>query len=352
MNARTKCLVTGGAGFIGSHLTGLLLRKGARVVVVDDFSSGSPANLAGYAEYAQKGLLQCVKADILDYDPVARLTEGTDYVYHLACRNVRLSLAQPTSVHEVNATGTLNMLKAAVSAGVKRFLYCSSSEVNGTANIVPMPEEYHFKPETIYGASKLAGEYYTNVFYKAGWLDTVIVRPHNNYGPREHYKGYLGEVIPRFILRALAGLPPQIYGDGKQTRDFTYVTETVDFIYKSMLAPQCSGMTLNICHGEEVSIGRIAELVAELTHCAAKPQYLSGRPSDVLRLFGDPTLLRNTLGSSPQIDIRSGLKLTIDWFRAAVPVTSEILASMDEKCWEKIPAEDWLTHKNHSGGRI
>lgn len=342
MGAQPRCMVTGGAGFIGSHLTGLLLRQGAHVIVVDDFSSGSPANLADYADYADQGLLQCVEADILDYGRMAQLIVGVDYFYHLACRNVRLSLAQPTIVHEVNATGTLNVLKAAAAAKVKRFLYCSSSEVNGTADIVPMPEEYHFKPETIYGASKLTGEYYTNVFYKSSWLDTVIVRPHNNYGPKEHYEGFLGEVIPRFILRSLAGLPPQIYGDGKQTRDFTYVTETVEFMFKSMMAPQCSGMTINICHGEEVSVSHIAELVAELTHSTVKPEYLPGRPSDVLRLFGDPTLLRNTLGGAPQIDIRSGLKMTIDWFRNAVEITDDVLASMDERCWEKLPGEAWL----------
>lgn len=342
MKEQARCLVTGGAGFIGSHLTGLLLRQGAQVVVVDDFSSGDMANLADYRKYADEGMLHCVKADIRDYAHMARLVEGTDYVYHLACRNVRLSLAQPTIVHEVNATGTYNMLKASAKARVRRFLYCSSSEVNGTADMVPMPEEYHFKPETIYGASKLAGEYYTNVFYKSGWLDTVIVRPHNNYGPRAHYQGHMGEVIPRFILRALAGLPPQIYGDGAQTRDFTYVTETVEFMDKCMLAPHCSGMTLNICHGEEVSISRIAELVTELTQSAVQPQYLPGRPSDVLRLFGDPALLRATLGSSPQIDIRTGLKKTVDWYRATVPITAEVLASMDEKCWEQLPAEEWL----------
>ncbi len=335
-------VVTGGAGFIGSHLVGNLLNKDCNVLVIDDYSSGNLENLSDYNDYVSNGQLRIVEADILNLAKMIELCQGADFVYHLACRNVRLSLCQPTLVHDVNATGTLNMLKAAAKAKVKRFLYCSSSEVNGTADIVPMPEEYHFKPETIYGASKLTGEYYTDVFYRSGWLETSIVRPHNNYGPREHYKSYLGEVIPRFIIRALYGLPPQIYGDGKQTRDFTYVTETVDFITSIMHEPKCAGMTLNLCHGEEVSISQIATLVSELTQFSGGPEYLPGRPADVLRLFGDNTLLQQTLGRTPKINIREGLALTVDWFRKHVPPTQEIINSMDAKCWENLATEDWL----------
>jgi UDP-glucose 4-epimerase len=269
------------------------------------------------------------------------LEDGGD-VYHLACRNVRLSLRQPTIVHDVNATGTLNLLKAATRAGARRFLYCSSSEVNGTADVVPMPEDYHFRPETIYGASKLTGEYYTEVFRRAGWLQTVIVRPHNNYGPREHYWGVKGEVIPRFILWALAGRAPVVYGDGAQTRDFTYVTETADFLARIMASEACAGMTLNLCRGEEVSILQIARMVAELTGLDAEPEFAPGRPSDVLRLFGDNTRLRETLGDAPSISIREGLGRTADWFRDNVELTDELFASMQPRNWEQCEPEPWL----------
>jgi UDP-glucose 4-epimerase len=269
------------------------------------------------------------------------LFKGAHYVFHLATRNVRLSIRQPTIVHEVNTTGTLNVLKAATAARIKRFLYCSSSEVNGTADDVPMVEDYHYRPETIYGASKLAGEYYTQVFQRADWLSTVIARPHNTYGPREHYSGNQGEVIPRFILWALAGQPLVIYGDGTQTRDFTYVAETADCLVKLMEHDGAVGHTFNICRGEEVSIREIATIIAELTGLQAPLKYLIQRPHDVLRLYGDVTKLRRMLGVAPQISIYQGLALTIEWFRRHVPITNEVLASLQDENWTQVVAEPW-----------
>ncbi len=332
-------VVTGGAGFIGSHLVEALLAQGRDVVVVDDFSSGKMENLS---QHAGNPCLRVVRADILDGDALTGIIQGAGHVYHLACRNVRLSLRQPTVVHEVNATGTLNVLKAAAAAKVQRFLYCSSSEVCGTADVVPMPEDYHFKPETIYGASKLTGEYYTSVFQRSGWLKTVIVRPHNNYGPREHYKGFLGEVIPRFILRGLAGQPLSIYGDGLQTRDFTYVEETARLLIRTMESPATAGRTLNLCRGEEVSILQVARIVSSLVGLTVEPVHLPGRPSDVLRLFGDPSRMRSVLGESPQISIEDGLARTVAWFRDNVPVTQEILDSMEPRSWDSLEPEAWL----------
>lgn len=336
---RALAVVTGGAGFIGSHLVDALLRAGDRVLVIDDFSSGERANLAHHAD---DGDLRVVEADIRDEAACRELVQGADFVFHLACRNVRLSLKRPTEVHEVNATGTLNMLKAAAGARVRRFLYVSSSEVNGTADVIPMPEDYHFKPETIYGASKLTGEYYTQVFQRAGWLETVIARPHNNYGPREHYKGVKGEVIPRFILWALAGKPPVIFGDGLQTRDFTYVTETAGCLVRLMEHPGAAGGTFNVCRGQEVSIREIAKLVIALSGRDLEPEFVPGRPNDVLRLFGDPTRLKNLLGDAPSVSIREGLRQTLDWFAREVPVNAETLASMAPMNWGQSEPEPWL----------
>jgi len=336
----SKVIVTGGAGFIGSHLVDLLLSRNNEVIVIDDFSSGSPKNLEQHADNKK---LHIEEVSILDESAMYQLHKGIKYVFHLATRSVRLSLRQPTCVHEVNVTGTLNVLKAASAAGVDRFLYTSSSEVNGTADIVPMPEDYIFRPETIYGASKLAGEYYTQVFERSGWLSTVIVRPHNNYGPREHFEGIKGEVIPRFILWALSGNPLLIYGDGLQTRDFTYVTETTDLMLMLIENTKSVGETYNLCRGQEVSIKELAEIISGLSGIESPLHFLPGRPSDVLRLYGDNTKLKNILGMTPQIGIREGLKLTLNWFRENIAINDDIIQSLRAENWDEVSCESWLS---------
>lgn len=332
-------IVTGGAGFIGSHLVDQLISMGNKVTIVDDFSTGSYENLVDHKNNSQ---LNVEEADIRDEQRMLSLFKGVDFVFHLACRNIRLSLRQPTLVHDVNITGTLSVLKAAAGARVKLFLYCSSSEVNGTAGVVPMPEDYLFRPETIYGASKLAGEYYTQVFQRSGWLSTIIARPHNNYGPRGHYSGDKGEVIPRFILWALLGKPLLIYGDGKQTRDFTYVTETAHCLIKLLECDAAVGGVFNICRGEEVSILEIARIISEFTGLDSPPIHIKGRPSDVLRLFGDPTKLRTALGFAPNISIRDGLRESIDWFRNNVTLNDKLAASLQSENWEDVEPEQWM----------
>lgn len=335
-----RVAVTGGAGFIGSHLVDALLDRDNKVVVVDDFSSGSRRNLIGRKDDPR---LSVIEADVTDALAMDLCLKGTDCVFHLATRNVRISLKMPTMVHDVNTTGTLNVLKAAARAGVQRFLYCSSSEVNGTADIVPMAEDYTYRPETIYGASKLAGEYYAQVFHRSGWLPTVIARPHNNYGPREHYEGFKGEVIPRFILQALAGKPPTIYGDGSQTRDFTYVTETVDFLIRLLETDHALGETYNVCRGEEVSIQDIATTIGTLTGLVVPAVFLPSRPADVLRLCGDNRKLKSLLNDSPSISIEDGLARTIAWFREYVFLSAATLESLQGENWSQTPPEVWLS---------
>jgi UDP-glucose 4-epimerase len=338
--AGARALVTGGAGFIGSHLVDRLLQLGADVVVADDFSTGSEGNLA---HHRGNGRLHVERADVCDAAAMMRLAAGATYVFHMATRSVRLSLKQPTLVHEVNATGTLNVLKAAAAAKARRLVYCSSSEVYGTAGVVPQPEEYDFRPETIYGASKLTGEYYTQVFQRAGWLETVIARPHNNYGPREHYRGIAGEVIPRFILWSTAGIAPVIYGDGKQTRDFTYVTETADIIATLALHEVAAGETFNVCRGEEVSVLELADKICRTTNPAVSPRFMPDRPSDVLRLWGDASKLERIVGRKPNLSIDEGLARTVAWFRENVPVTDEVLASLAPQNWQEREAEPWMS---------
>ena len=336
----TRTLVTGGAGFIGSHLVERLLDLSAQVVLVDDFSTCGRTNLA---HLEGRPGLTVLEADVRDMDAMRKATSGIELVLHLATRNVRLSLHRPTEVHEVNVTGTYNLLKASAEAKVKRFLYCSSSEVNGTARELPLREDYHFEPETIYGSSKLAGEYYSQVFHRSGWLETVVARPHNTYGPREHYQGHNGEVIPRFILLALAGQAPTVFGDGNQTRDFTYVTETADDLIQMALHKDTAGGVYNLCRGEEVSILEIANHIAQLTGLNELPRHLPGRPHDVLRLWGDPSRLRNVLGASPEIGIAEGLRRTVDWFRENVPLNDQVLASLGAENWAAVERESWMS---------
>jgi len=334
-----KVVVTGGAGFIGSHVSDALLERGAEVVVVDDLSTCGQdkiAHLDGASNFS------LIIADVRDEEAMKDALIGADIVMHLATRNVRLSLSRPTEVHEVNVIGTYNVLKASKRNAVSRFLYCSSSEVNGTAKEVPLKEDYHFEPETIYGASKLAGEYYTSVFQRSGWLDTVIARPHNSYGPREHANSHHGEVIPRFILQALLGKPMTIYGDGSQTRDFTYVTETAYYLIELATHDETVGGVFNVCRGQETKILDIAESICRLTGLNQAPVLLPARPSDVLRLWGDATHLKKTLGSNPSISIEDGLERTVNWFREHADEHDETIVDSYDAMKQGMPKEDWL----------
>lgn len=333
-------VVTGGCGFIGSHLVDRLLESDNQVLVIDDFSTGSERNLAHHSHNPK---LFIEKADVINEKEIIKLIRGFHFVFHLAARNVRLSLRQPSQVHEINATGTLNVLKACAAAGVERFLYCSSSEVNGSAGFVPMVEDYIFRPETIYGASKLAGEYYTLVFHRSGWLKATIARPHNNYGPREHFDGIKGEVIPIFILLALAGKAMVIYGDGCQTRDFTYVIETADYMVRLLEHDGALGNVFNICRGEEVSINTLSQLILEMTEATVSAIHVTARPSDVLRLYGDPTRLGNLLGSPPKVSIQEGLRFTINWFRDNISISDRVLEGLRPYNWSDLDEEPWLS---------
>ena len=242
-----KILVTGGAGFIGSHLVDELVKEN-KVRVIDNFSIGSEKNL----EQAKKSRnLKIIKGDITDLPTVKKAISDIDIVFHLAALGVRESINDPFSVHQVNALGTLNLLLEARKNNIERFIYVSSSEVYGTANYVPMDENHPLNPETIYGASKLAGEMYAFSYFRTYRFPSVVIRPFNTYGLRSHFEGPYGEVIPRFVIRALNNLPPIVFGDGKQTRDFTYVTDTVDGIVSASQNDKLVGEVVNIAYGKE-----------------------------------------------------------------------------------------------------
>ncbi|MEX2286349.1 MAG: NAD-dependent epimerase/dehydratase family protein [Planctomycetaceae bacterium] len=291
LNGRS-ILVTGGAGFIGSHLVDALHPH--RVRVLDDFSTGQRRNLAHHAD---QGRVELVEGDIRDNGLIRQLLRGVSVVFHLACRGVRHSIGYPQENHEVNAAGTLNLLQAARDARVERFVHVSSSEVYGTARYVPMDEGHPCFPETVYGAAKLAGEAYARAYCQTYRLPTVIVRPFNNFGPRSHFEGDSGEVIPRFAVWALNGRQPVIFGDGTQTRDFIYVADTVYWLCRIAECDQLVGQTVNLGSGKETSVNELASAVGQAAGLGyLAPRYLPPRPGDVQRHLAGVEHAKTTLG--------------------------------------------------------
>jgi len=277
-----RVLVTGGAGFIGSHLVDLLVAKGLRVTVLDNFRNGRRENLA---EAGRTGRLRVIEGDITDA-PTCRtvMAGGVDSVFHLACLGVRHSLHDPLENHHVNALGSLQVLTAARQAGVGRFIYVSTSEVYGAATAFPLTEAVATWPTTVYGASKLAGEHYAAAFGTCYGMPVVRVRPFNNYGPRAHFEGDSGEVIPRFILRALAGEAPVIFGDGSHTRDFLYVKDCAEALVGIAACDALVGDVVNLGYGEEVRDP--AQIAPALRRARESIQKL--RRSAVVNIWVDP----------------------------------------------------------------
>ena len=333
--AGTHVLVTGGAGFIGSELVRQLAASGARVSVVDNLTNGRRENLATLPA----SLVQLHVADIRDQSALRHLLASVDLVFHLACLGVRHSIHSPLENHEVNTRGTLELLLAARAAGVRRFVHVSSSEVYGNALRTPMAEDHPTFPMTVYGASKLAGEGYARAFHRTYGQPTVIVRPFNTYGPRCHHEGDSGEVIPKFLLRCLAGRPMVVFGDGRQTRDFTFVSDTARGIIAAGLCDAAIGRTVNLGSGRETSLN---ELTAEITRLAHRPgapvEYDSPRPGDVARLCADTQQARDLLGFRPQVDLHAGLAHLLAWYQSLGQPWEDLLEQETVRNWESTTA--------------
>lgn len=331
-----RCLVTGGAGFIGSHLVDRLVAENRAVTVLDDMSTGKRANLS---EALSRGDVRIVQGSILDRQAIEAAAEGCDLVFHLAVQCVRRSLSRPLENHGVNVTGTMNVLEVARRRRVRRLIYCSSSEVYGNAGYGDLNETTTVcEPATVYGAAKLAGEHYAKAYWQTYGLPTIVIRPFNSYGPREHATGELAEVIPRFVIRVLNGLPPVIFGTGENGRDFTYVTETARGIALAASCDTLIGRVVNIAYGEMVTVQRLAESITRLCGRAdISPLFIEPRPGDIGALRADTRLARETLAFVAEVDLHQGLSRYIDWFRTNHPDPAN-LQEDDIRNW-RLPAD-------------
>ena len=329
-----RCLVTGGAGFIGSHLVDELIRKGCKVRVLDNLVNGKIENLS---DHLGQENFQFFRGSITDPLDVQRAMEGINVVFHLACLGVRHSITHPFENHRINAEGSLFLLDAAYRAKVERFLYCSSSEVYGTAEYVPMPESHPTHPCTVYGAGKLAGEAYARAYYKTYAMPTTIVRPFNTYGPRSHHEGDAGEMIPKSIVRALNGQPVIVFGDGSQTRDFTYVKDTARALVAAAESDTMIGNTLNIGSNLEISIKDLAYKITEMvSNPGSKVIFTPQRPGDVLRLYADPRKFTDICTWKPQVSFDEGLKKTINFFRNHPLGMKGLIETESGRNWEEV----------------
>lgn len=329
-----RVLVTGGAGFIGSELARQLWARGALVTVVDNLLNGCQENLAGLLGER----CRLVVADIRDAQAMTAVLGDAEVVFHLACLGVRHSLHAPLENQEVNATATLKLLALARTRGVERFVYVSSSEVYGTAHWVPMTEQHPALPTTIYGASKLAGECYSRAFHRTYGYATVVVRPFNAYGPRGHHERDCGEVIPKFMLRCMAGCPLVIFGDGTQTRDFTYVSDMARGILQAGFCDGAVGETLNLGQGREIAVKELADKIAQVVGVPGiHVMHDAARPGDVQRLCADISRARALLGFAPVVALGEGLAQLRDWYRQLGPSPAELLAQERVRNWEPLP---------------
>jgi UDP-glucose 4-epimerase len=322
----TGVLVTGGAGFIGSHLVDYLVAEDYQVTVLDDFSSGKRSNLA---DAEASGAIRIVTGSILDQKILAEAMGGCSAVFHMAVQCVRRSIGKPLENHERNATGTLMVLESARREGVERFVYCSSSEVYGNASEGLLSEKQTVcSPITVYGAAKLVGEYYAQAYRHTYGLPTVIVRPFNAFGPREHDQGDLAEVIPRFVIRALNGLPPVIFGSGEQGRDFTYVSDIARGLFLAGNRDAMVGKTVNLGHGRLITVREVAQTIIQ--HCGRNNlsiEYMAPRPGDTYRLVADTKHAESLLDFEPEVTFDEGVARYVSWVREIYPDISGLLES-------------------------
>ena len=305
-----KVLVTGGAGFIGSHLVERLLREGLEVRVLDDFSTGCPENLAAVASR-----IELVEGDICDYEVVRRAMQGVEVVSHQAALcSVARSLEEPQRTNAVNIGGTLNVLLAARDERVRRMVYASTSAVYGNTPALPKREAQTPAPVSPYAVTKLAGELYCRTFYELFGLETFSLRYFNVFGPRQVPDSPYAAVIPRFISALMQGEPPMINGDGQQSRDFSYVDDIVEANLLAMRCRTSFGEAFNIGLGQRTSVMQLVGCLTELLGMAIQPIHRQPRVGDVRHSLADISKAKALLAYRPNTDLLTGLGYTVEWY--------------------------------------
>ena len=305
-----KYLVTGGAGFIGSNIVEELVRRGKDVRVLDDLSTGKEENLASFMDS-----IDFRKGDIRKKDDAAEALQGVDFVIHQAAlRSVPKSVEIPYATNDVNVNGTLNLLLAARDARVKRVVYASSSSVYGDCAEFPQKESFAPEPISPYAVSKLAAEYYCRMFTRTMGVETVSLRYFNVFGPRQNPESKYSAVIPAFLLRLVKDQPCLIDGDGKQSRDFTFVANVVEANLAACEAAGAAGKVFNVACGRDYSVLDVAEGLKKILGKDIESVHGPGRPGDVRRTYADISGLRNVLKVGQGVDFYDGLKRTADWF--------------------------------------
>ena len=310
-----KVLVTGGAGFIGSHLAEALARKGATVVVLDDLSGGAEENLS----WARAGdSVRLVKGDVCDAAVVRDAVTGCDWVFHeAALTSVPQSVAEPLRSNAINLQATLQILEAARHAGVKRFLFASSAAVYGESEELPKRETLAVAPLSPYGLQKYAAERYAQLFHHHYGLETVCFRYFNVFGPRQAFNSPYSGVIARFCTAALRREPLKVFGDGLQTRDFVYVDNIVqaNLLATQAPAPKVAGRVFNLGSGQTVSLLQLIDELGRLTGQQIKPTFEPPRVGDIRHSSADISAIRQAIGFKPAVSWQEGLKRTVDWYR-------------------------------------
>jgi nucleoside-diphosphate-sugar epimerase len=304
-------VVTGGAGFIGSHIVEELLRRNETVKVIDNFSTGKRANLKPF-----EGAAEIIDADISQAKNLAQLLKGADYVIHQAAiPSVPKSIIDPVKSHEANVNGTLQLLVACREAGVKRVVYASSSSLYGDSPTLPKHEGMMPNPLSPYGAQKLFGETYCQVFTKSYGLETVSLRYFNVFGPRQDATSQYSGVLALFIPAVLEGRRPTIYGDGEQSRDFTYVKNVVEANLLACKAPAVAGQFFNIACGDRITVNSMLQHINKITGKDISPVYADARAGDIKHSQADITRAKERLIYEPRVSFEEGLRDTIEWYR-------------------------------------
>jgi UDP-glucose 4-epimerase len=310
-----RYLVTGGAGFIGSNIVDELVRRGHDVVVIDDLSAGKEENLA-----AAKKKVQLIRGSICDLPTITAACRGVDYVLHLAARtSVPRSVKNPLETNQVNIDGTLNVLVAARDAGVRRVVYAASSSAYGETPTLPKTESMRPDPISPYGVTKLVGEMYAQVFGRAYELENVSLRYFNVFGPRQDPTSQYSGVLAKFLTAQLEGRELVIYGDGEQSRDFTYVDNIVDLTLRAAERPGASGMVFNGGTGARCTLNDTVKLLEKISGKPAKFRYDPPRSGDILHSQADISLARKHLGYEPLVSYEEGLRRTWEWYKSNSP---------------------------------